>query len=151
MSYQIPRAATFLQLRSTGKVPLYQFTPAEDVKLKHIVVTMFLKDLISSDFKMKINVYFDDKGRQILFSSEEVKNFDIVRVGDYYCEIRFDFPVLKNLLTIGHEYYVEFELYGTYNIDENNYIGLILDHDSPLAILAEGKSIIRYSAFYEKA
>lgn len=151
MSYQIPNVVKVMQLRSTGKVGIYCFTPSADVKLKHVIMTMYMRGLLLADFQMKINVYFDDQGRSLLFSSAVVNNFDITRVGDWYCEQRFDFPALQNLLTIGHKYFVEFEIYGTYPMDEDNYIGLTIDHDSPLAIMNEGVDVLRHSAFYEKA
>ena len=151
MSYQIPNLVKILQLRDLSKVGLYRFTPTDDVKLKNIIVTMYIRGLLASDFQMKINVYLDSLGRRKLFESDVVSNFDIDRSGDFYCEQRFDFPAASNLLALGHEFYVEFELLGTYAFDEANYLGLIIDHDSPLAILASGSNVIRHSAFYDIA
>jgi hypothetical protein len=153
LSYQIPELVKVMQLRSNGKVGIYRFTPSSDVKLKHIIMTMYIQGLVASDFQMKINVYFDDQGQSTLFQSSVVNNSDITRDPNWYCEQRFDFPTLQNLLVIGHQYFVEFEISGDYgaDFDENNYIGLIIDHDSPLAILNEGTNVLRHSAFYEKA
>lgn len=132
-------------------MPLIMVTPSDDVKYKHLILTMYLRGLLADNFQMKINVYFDDQGRRLLFSSATVNNSDIDRAGDFYCEQRFDFPTLQNLMTIGHSYYVEFELSGTYNYDNDNYLGLIIDHDSPLAILNDERNIIRQSSFFEVA
>ena len=152
MSYQIPLQVNILKLKGATKVPLFSMTPTEDVKIRNVIVTMFLSGLISSDFQMKINVYFDSGYRRLLFSSEVVNNFDVVRVGDYYCELRFDFPALRNLLRIGHEYHVEFELSGTYAYDEENYLGLIQDHDNTLGIIFdEDDFVVRLSPFFDKA
>ena len=151
MSYQIPAVVRERRLLGTGTIGVYLYTPTQDVKFKHLVITMFLRGLMANEFGMRINVYFDNLGRKKLLSSYDVMNSQIVRTGDYYCELRFDFPTLKNLLMIGHQYYVEFELFGDYPMNEENYIGLIIDHDSQLAILNEDASIIRYSDFYDKA
>jgi hypothetical protein len=154
VSYQIPKYVEILFLKGDTAVPLQLFTPEEIVKLKHTIVTMFISKLTGADFKMKINVYFDSQGRRLAFSSSEVSGLDIERGLYRYCEIRFDFPALGNLLNVGHQYFLEFEI-SDYSAshDEENYIGLIKDHDSPLAIMAQGshKFIVRHSNFMETA
>jgi hypothetical protein len=152
MSYQIPSQAAALILRGDTTVPLFQFTPTELVRIKKLIATMIICGLDAQLFKMKINVYLDSGAQRLLFSSDEVLGTDIERGSQRYCELRFDFPSAGNLITIGHKYFVEFEILD-YTPDEENYVGLIVDHDSPLAILCEGTAAIpiRCSAFYERA
>jgi hypothetical protein len=145
----VPAKVNALVFQGVDKFPCYLFTPTDDIKLKHIIQTFIFRDLISSDFQMKFNIYFDSQGRRKVFESNTINNFDVVRIGDFYCELRFDFPALANLLTIGHQYMVEFELSGTYDYDNDNYLGLIIDHDSPAAIINEGKIVSRLSPFFE--
>lgn len=151
MSYQIPNTLMILEMGAAEKVALRLFTPVADIKIKHVIVSMFLRDMISQDFQMKLNLYADKTGTTLLLSSAIINNFDIVRVGDYFCELRFDFPAERNLLTVGHQYLLEFELSGAYVKDGDNYLGLILDHDSPIAIINDAKPVIKLAPFFDKA
>lgn len=154
MSYQIPSVGDFLVPLGDTKIPLNLFTPTDIAKLKHIIVTMFISKLTGVDFKMKINVYFDSQGRRLAFSSDPVSGLDIERGLYRYCDIRFDFPAAGNLLNVGHQFYAEFEIYDySSSFDDENYIGLAKDNDSPLATLAAGKPkfIVKHAPFFETA
>lgn len=150
MAYQIPALVDALILGQVDSIPLYNFSPIADVKLQHIIVTIFLRDMVGQGWSLKCCVYYDSARLKKAFESSTVSNSDIDRDGntDFYCEQRFDFPLAGNNLVIGKTYYVDIELFGAYSPSANNYLGLIIDHDSILAINSVGTNVIRHSAFY---
>ena len=151
MSYQIPSEARIRQLKGLGTLDLYNFDCIKDAKLKHVVISMLFKGLIGhSGLFMRLNVYYGLTSSKKLMSSNlnDVGN-DIIRSSDYWGEIRFDFP--KHILVPTHTYSVEFELLGDYPFSEDNYLGLIIDWDSPLAKLYPERNLIRFSDFYDIA
>lgn len=134
MAYQIPNNTKATFLLEETVIDLYRLTmplhsPPQDLIFKHATVTMYIKGLLGADFKMRINVYSGDGS--LLFSSSPVNNLDIERVGDYYAEIRFDFPRLGNLMSAGKSHMVEFEIYDGYVQDSNNFVAIIM---SPLGV-----------------
>lgn len=135
MSYQIPSTTKAEVISGEGKFPMYRLKPTKNVKLQNIIVTMFLKGQIAEDFKMRINVYKDKNGQNVLIQSTTVNNLDIARVGDYYCEIRFDFGAANNRMAIGIEHLIEFEVYDGYVYDSLNYLALIMDTQASMAYL----------------
>jgi hypothetical protein len=132
MSYQIPKKskAEFLLGETTSS--MYLVKPTKVVKAKNAVVTMFIKGHVGSDFKMRINIYKDQNGSNVLLSSTAVNNLDIERTGDYYCEIRFDFGSANNRMAVGVNHLFEFEIYDGYTYDSSNYVALILDRQEAM-------------------
>lgn len=132
MSFQIPQKAKALILLEETMIDLYKVTPALESPVKqrifrNAVVTMFIKGHIGSDFKMRLHVHDDASGSNILFSSNEINNLDIERTGDHYCELRFDFPTLGNLMSCGKPHLLKLEIYDGYVQDPANYVALIMD------------------------
>jgi hypothetical protein len=150
VSYITPAEVSMHCLTANTTVPLSLVTPFEDVKIKHVIVTMFIRGLLASSFQLKINIYSDLDRQKLLLSSTAINNSDIERDGDWYGELRFDFPALNNLLCIGHQYYLEFEI-SSYTSSMANFVGLVIDHDSPLAIISEVGRLVRHSSFFEVA
>lgn len=131
MAYQIPQETQALVLLHDTFIDLYKITTSLEARpkdriLKNAVVTMFLKGHVGSNFSMRLHVYDDAVGSNILFSSLPVNNLDIQRTGDEYCEIRFDFPTLGNLMTPSKTHLMKFEIYGGYVQDPANYVALIM-------------------------
>jgi hypothetical protein len=127
MSYQIPSKVKALFLLNETEENLYKIRPQRDLVLKHAQVTLYIKGHVGSDFKMRLNVYRDEEGSQILISSTAVNNLDISRTGDTYAEIRFDFPLSGNLMGIQKLHLVTFEIYDGYTYDSNNFVSIILN------------------------
>lgn len=133
MSYQIPSKAKFQFLLAEGKFPMYTLAPTGVSKLTNVVVSMYIKGHMASDFKMRVNFYKDRKGNTLLAQSTPVNIQSIQRNGDYYCELRFDFPV--NSPAIGTKHLLEFEIYDGYVYDANNFVSLHIDYQEALAYL----------------
>lgn len=130
MTYQIPRRTKSEVFFGEGTSKMLVVTPSKHLKLQKGILTLFLKGHIGADFKMRINLYKDDAGNNILVSSTPVNNQDISRVGDWYGEIRFDFPA--NTLGKGGRFLVEFEVYDGYTYDTDNYIAVVMDNFASL-------------------
>ena len=127
MTYQIPKKTKAEVLLAETTSRMYRITPRKILKLQKGILTIFFKGHVGVDFKMKINVYKDANGNNLLLSSTVINNQDIARTGDYYCELRFDFPASNNRLAVGVDHLVEFEIFDGYTYDANNYVALILD------------------------
>lgn len=111
---------------------------------------MFIKGLLLQNTLIGCRVYKDSDKQNLLVQSNPVTVNDFIRTGDWYGELRFDFDT-KKAYTIGHTYYLEFFIdNATYPVDDNNFIGLVLDHDSPLATIDQTKRVIRHSMFFQK-
>lgn len=147
---QIPERVSILELHGGTKVPLRVYTPEKIIEIRKVIVNMFIRGCVSQDFTMKLNVLQRDENGPILISSNTISNLELVRDVNWYCWLRFDFPDLKNLFVIGHQYLLQFELSDEYLYDKDNYIGLIICHDSPLAIMNPEKTVIRISDFFEQ-
>lgn len=124
MAYQIPNKTKALFLLQNTEVDLYKITPLQDGKFTHATVTMFIKGQLSQDFKMKVKVYEDTSRNNVLFESAPVANLDIVRAGDIYCELRFDFPAA--VMSIGKPHLVTFEIYD-YAYGTDDFVAIILE------------------------
>lgn len=148
MSYQIPSKSKAKFLLGETSVDLYKLTPMQtgshvtDVIFKYAVVTMFIKGHVGADFKMRLNVY-DPSGTHLLFSSLPVNNLDLNRSDDMYTDLRFEFPRLGNLMSLGKQHMVKFEIYDGYTYDTGNYVALMM---SPL-----GAQSFLGSDFYDLA
>jgi hypothetical protein len=133
VSYQIPSQIKGNVLLGETKVSLYNLKPSENLKFKNGVVTLYFKGLVGADFKMKINVYKDANGNSLMISSTEVNNQDITRAGDWYGEIRFDFQAAGNLLAIGIDHLIEFEILDGYVPDGTNFVAIVMETQQGLA------------------
>lgn len=160
MKYQLPSQVKILRLKSLGKQVIHYYTITDDVQIGYTTATLWIKGLVGSDFKMRLNLYFDVNGTRKILTSTTISNSDLQREGsDYYCEVRFDWPKEKNLLTINHQYMMSFELFGDYPFDANNYIGLVINYLDknvtldPIEYIASGgmSAGLRFSTFFFKA
>lgn len=130
MSYQVPSTSKAEVLLGETTTTMYRIKPSKVLILNHVIVTMFIKGHVGSDFKMKLNVYKDANGNNLLLSSTAVNNLQIDRTGDYYVELRFDFPKANNRMAVDVDHLLEFEIYDGYTYDTSNYVALIIDTQS---------------------
>lgn len=136
MSYNIVQQSKMLALLTETAVDLVGIAPTEDILLKHIVVHLFIRGHLASDFKMRLNVYHGDGS--LMMRSNPVNNLDIERTGDFYCELRFDFPLEGNLLSLNKSHRVEFEIYDGYTQDITNNVNIMLAPFGDQAWLGSG-------------
>ena len=128
MTYQIPKNVQEQQVRGEGTQPLYVVRPTRDVRLNSATVQMFIKGHVGSTFKMRLNVYSGTEQGRLLFRSNPVSIDEVERSGDYFFNLRFDFPIEGNIWSLEKDHLVEFEIYDGYTYDQDNYLSLILDY-----------------------
>lgn len=158
MSYQVPSQVKALIIKENQFLKLYKIKPSEYVRLRNAIMTFYFNGLLGEDFSLKLNLYSDSKGNKLLMSSNTITNAMITRSANYYCELRFDFPLSSNILGIKNDHLLELEISGSASFDDDNFIGQILDYDNTLGNV-EGDYILytadnvgaRMSLFFDKA
>lgn len=138
MTYNIVKKQKALFLLNETAVDLVMISPEntlpkKDAILKYITVHLFLKGHLASTWKLRANVYNPDGS--LMMRSIPVTNTDIERAGDFYCELRFDFPQEGNLLSCGRPHRVELEIYDGYSYDNDNYVSVMLAYFGDLNYL----------------